>query len=165
MLALAGCASMSVNSFAERGLDLKQYHSYAWAPSDLLSTGDPRLDNNSLFAERVQAATEKQLTGRGFEKTTGAPDLVIHYHANIRQRIDVNGIDREHGYCEQDDCRPYVYEAGTLLIDLVDPRAQKIVWRGWAEDSLEGVIDNQDLMEQRIDKAVARILARLPGRL
>jgi hypothetical protein len=36
------------------------------------------------------------------------------------------------------------------------------VWRGWAEDSINGVIDNQEWMEQAIDQAVARILRQLP---
>jgi hypothetical protein len=156
---------MNVSSYVERGVDLRVYHSYAWAPSDRLSTGDPRLDNNPFFAERVQSDAEKHLAARGFEKKTDAPDLLVHYHASIRQRIDVNGIDRERGYCSEDDCRPYVYEAGTLLLDLVDARTQKIVWRGWAEDTVDGVIDNQELMEQQIDKAVGQIMERLPGRL
>jgi hypothetical protein len=37
-----------------------------------------------------------------------------------------------------------------------------MVWRGWAEDTVDAVIDNQRLLEQRIDKAVTRILQRLP---
>jgi hypothetical protein len=58
-----------------------------------------------------------------------------------------------------------VYDAGTLLIDLVDARTNRLVWRGWAEGSVDGVIDNQEWMEARIDEAVTRILERLPRRL
>jgi hypothetical protein len=36
------------------------------------------------------------------------------------------------------------------------------VWRGWAEDSFDGVVENQDWMEAEIDEAVARILETLP---
>jgi Domain of unknown function (DUF4136) len=47
-------------------------------------------------------------------------------------------------------------------LDLVDAPTDTLVWRGWAEGSIQGAIDDQTLMEERIDEAVARILARLP---
>ena len=165
-LALTGCASMKVNSYLERGSDFAGYQTYGWAPADRMETGDPRLDNNPFFHERIQADVEQQLAARGYEKTaSGVPDLVLHYHASISQQIDVSGADRESGYCDANDCRPYVYEAGTLVLDLVDTRTNKLVWRGWAKDSVDGMIDNQELMEQKVDEAVTRILEKLPRRL
>jgi len=124
---------------------------------------DPRLDNNRFFDERVRTQVEKVLASRGFKKTTsGTPDLLVHYHASVTQEIDIRNIDREYAYCDDADCRPYVYDTGTLFVDLVDPSTNKLVWRGWAEGSVDGVIDNQEWMEARIDDAVTRILERLP---
>lgn len=158
-----GCASIRIGSFVERGVDIRQYHSYSWGPPDTFSTGDPRLDNNRFFDERVRAQVEKALAARGFSKAAaGDPDLLVHYHASVAQEIDVRNIDTRYGYCAQADCRPFVYDAGTLFVDLVDPGTNKVVWRGWAEGSVDGVIDNQAWMEARIDEAVARILAKLP---
>jgi Domain of unknown function (DUF4136) len=162
-VAFVGCASMHVNSYYASGTDLGRYHTYAWAPDDVLSTGDPRLDNNPFFEERVQADVEKQLSARGFEKMTSGAELLLHYHASVTQRVNANSADQKYGYCNE--CEPYVYDAGTLVVDLVDARTNKLVWRGWAEDSLDGAIDNQQVMEKRIDNAVTRILQRLPPRL
>lgn len=163
-LALMSCASLNVNSYVERGVNFTRYQTYSWGPGDSQSTGDPRLDSNPFFFERIQADVEKQLATRGFGKTTsGRPDLLIHVHASINQRIDVNDADREYSRC--DGCRPFAYEAGTLLLDFVDTRTNKVVWRGWAEGSVDGVIDNQEWMEQKIDDAVTRILERFPRRL
>ena len=89
----------------------------------------------------------------------------MHYHASVTQAIDVRNLDREYWSCADADCRPYVFDAGTLFVDLVDPRTNKVIWSGWAEGSMEGVIDNQESMEGRIDEAVTRILERLPQRL
>ena len=165
-LVLTGCAAMNVNSYVERGTDLMRYRTFDWGPADTWSTGDPRLDNNPFFQERVRAEVEQQLATRGFEKTTSErPDLRVHYHASITQRIEAKGIDEEYGYCDNHDCRPYVYEAGTLLIDLVDTRTNRVVWRGWAEGSMDGVIDNQQWLERKIDDTVTRILKQLPRRL
>jgi hypothetical protein len=161
---LTNCASVRVYAYLERGANLTRYHTYNWASDDRLSTGDPRLDNNSFFLERLQSDVERLLTARGFGKiTTATPDVWLHYHASIDQRLDVDGADRKHGDCK--DCPPTVYDAGTLMLDFVDARTNKLAWRGWAEGSLDGAIDNQDWMEQRIDEAVTRILTRLPRRL
>jgi len=163
----AGCATtMNVGSSIERGVDLHQFRTYSWGPADTSSTGDARLDNNRFFDERVRVQVEKELARRGFEKTAAQqPDLLVHYHARVSQEIDVREFDASESYCADHDCRPFIYEKGTLLIDLVDPGTDKVLWRGWAESSFDGAIDNQSWMESRIDEAVTKILARLPGRL
>ncbi len=163
VLVLAGCATMNVSSYAERNFDPARYRTYGWGPSEELRTGDARLDNNELFDAAVRADVERALAAKGFVKAaTGTPDLLVHYHASVGQEIDVREIDRGYAYCEDFDCRPYVYEAGTLFIDLVDPATRRLMWRGWAEGSVEGVIDDQTLLERRIADAVDRIAARLP---
>ena len=167
-VALTGCATtMTVSSHFEPTAEFARYRNYDWGPADALPTGDPRLDTNPFFQDYLQGAIEKQLTLKGLEKSTsGTPDLLIHYHANVSQRINVNRVDRERGYCYGDDCLVKTevddYEAGTLVLDVVDTRTNKVVWRGWAQDSVEGVIGDRDRMEAKIDEAVPRMLNRLP---
>jgi uncharacterized protein DUF4136 len=157
-LVLTGCASTEVRSYVASGVDLRQHHTYNWAPVDARPTGDPRLDNNRFFQERVQAAVDEQLANRGFEKAD-SPDLIVRYRANVIQ--DIDGRKGEHtGECEE--CEPEVYDQGTLFIDLVDAQTDRLVWRGWAKGTVDGVIDDQTWMEQRIDEAVARIMRELP---
>jgi len=167
-LALTGCATtMTVSSHFEPTADFSRYRSYDWGPADALPTGDPRLDNDPFFQDYLQGAIERQLTLKGLQRSTsGTPDLLIHYHANVSQRINVNRVDRERGYCYGDDCQVKTdvddYEAGTLVLDVVDTRTNKVVWRGWAQDSLDGVIGDRDRMEGKIDEAVPRMLNRFP---
>jgi hypothetical protein len=160
-LAGASCAPLRVESYAPPDIDVAAYRTYAWDQGATLRTGDPRLDNNPFFAERMRAAVDRELTRRGFEPASGAPDLLVHYHASVSQEIDMEGLDLQLGPC--DDCEPHVYQAGTLLVDLVDARTTDLAWRGWAEGILDGVIDNQDVLERRVDDTVARILAEVPS--
>jgi hypothetical protein len=158
-----GCATTNVSSYIERGADLRQYRTYSWGPPDTWSTGDPRLDNNRFFDERVRAQVESELGRRGYRKTdTQAPDLLVHYHASVSQEIDARELDSPPTSCADRDCGPFIYDKGTLFVDLVDPRTGRLIWRGWAEGSIDGVIDNQASMESQIDQAVAKILTRLP---
>jgi hypothetical protein len=159
---LAACAPITVRSYSERAFDIGRYRTYAWGPADIHGTGDPRLDNNEFFEARVRQQVERQLTLRGFEKTSAPPDLLVHYHASFSQKMDLADIDRQYPPCAAADCRPFVYDAGTLVVDLVDARANTLLWRGWAEGSMDGAIDNQTWLEARVDDAVARILRRLP---
>lgn len=162
-LAAGGCASMQVASYAERGANLAAHRTYGWAAVEELRTGDPRLDNNEIFHQRVQEAVDRAMAARGYEQ--GAPpDLLLHYHASVTQRIDVSQLDQRYGGCEAGDCGPRVYDRGTLVIDLVDARTNRLLWRGWAEDAVDRVIDDQDWLEEKIDEAVRRILDRLPRR-
>jgi hypothetical protein len=83
----------------------------------------------------------------------------------VSQEIDIRQLDHPSSPCADHDCRPFIYDKGTLFVDLVDPHTHKVIWRGWAEGSIDGVIDHQAWLESRIDDAVAAILARLPNRL
>ena len=162
-LAIAGCATLRVSSYLERGTDFSRYRSYAWAERGAFATGDPRLDNNRFFSQRVEDAVDMQLAARGFEKTSpGTADVLLHIHARIDERIDSAAFDPIDGRCIDDECRPRVYDAGTLLVDFMDRRTNQLAWRGWAERSFDGVVDDQKWMEATIDKTVARILATLP---
>jgi hypothetical protein len=162
-LSMAACAATRVNASLERGMDFTRYSSYTWAADDRFSTGDPRLDNNEFFEKRLRETADRILATRGFEKVSAATaGLVVHYHASVSQRIDVNALDRQYGYCEE--CHSSLYDAGTITLDLVDAHTNKLVWRGWSDGTLDG-IDSQSLIESRVDDAVAKILQKLPPRL
>ena len=105
---------------------------------------------------------EREFAARGIERAdAGMADLVVHYHASVTQRVDTGGVDEKYAVC--DDCqRPSVFEAGTLTIDLVDGGTDTLIWRGWAERSIEGVLESQEWMERDVNQAVAKILERLP---
>ena len=157
---VAGCAPIRAHAYAEPGVSF-HFHTYAWAADDAVPTGDPRLDNNRFFSEQVRNSVDRELAARGFEKSQSASvDLLVHYHATITQEIEIASTDR-FDHCS--NCGTSVYDAGTLVIDLVDPRTSRLVWRGWVE-KVDPVIDNQAWMEETIDRAVTQIMRRLPPR-
>ena len=163
-----GCATMSVSSQVERGLDVSRYHTYEWGPVDALPTGDARLDKNPFFQDHMMGAVEKQLAALGYERASAAPpDLLVHYHANISERIDVNRVDHSYGYCYDADCSTRViqYEAGTLVIDVVDAQSKRVLWRGWAQTDIDGVIEHPDRLTRMINQAVTRMFAGFPHQL
>jgi hypothetical protein len=162
--AMAGCATLTVSSHVERGINFADYVTYGWGHRDSLPVGDARLDNNEFFRDFVEGAIEKRLAAKGFERADGEPDLLIHYHATVAQKLDIREADRSYGNCYDESCAARVseFEQGTLVIDLVDRRTNKLVWRGWAQDTMTGVIDNQDRLERQVDEGVMKMLQLLP---
>jgi hypothetical protein len=163
-LALSGCATMTVSSHVAPDVDRGTFIAYDWGPADDLPTSDARLATDPYFHDFVQGAVEKQLASKGYERATPGrpPDLLIHYHANIAVRLELNRASGNAEYCVGDDCARHVsdYEAATLVIDIVDARTNRVVWRGWAQDRIDGVLENRDRLREKVDVAVQRIIAR-----
>jgi hypothetical protein len=160
--ALSGCASLKVNTFLERGVDLQHTRTFDFGPADRWSTGDARLDNNTIVADRIRSQVEKQLVARGMEKTANTPEVFVRYHFSLSQQLDLRTEPADASRGEIERQYASVFEAGTLVLDLVEPRTNRLLWRGWAEGSFDGLIDNQSWLEERVDSAVQMILNRLP---
>ena len=96
-----------------------------------------------------------------------APHLRIHYHASVERNLEIHDVTPVFGACPGYDCRPRLrdVEAGTIVLDFMDGSTNQLVWRGWAKDSLDGIIGNQDLMERQIEAAVTVMLKDLPAAL
>lgn len=164
-LTLPACATLNVSSHAERSVNFARFHTYDWGPADALPTGDPRLDDNPYFHDYFQGAVEKELAGQGFQQSAGGPsDLLIHYHANVSRRFSVAGVDREFGPCAGDNCQPLLneYEAGTLILDVVDARTNRLVWRGWAQQRADRLLGDQDSMREYVTRSVVAMMERFP---
>jgi hypothetical protein len=164
--AFPACATMNVSSHVEPGLDFARYHSWQWAPADALPLSDARL-NNVFFQDHFQGAVEKQFARRGFEQMHSdgdLPDLLVHYHANVTPRISPSNGDATSGACYDENCTVRVVEndLGTMMIDIVDAHTNRLIWRGWAQTNIDGVLDHPDRFSTRISDAVARMFARFP---
>jgi hypothetical protein len=159
----AGCATMNASYHLDPTAPFDQYVTYKWGPPDNLPVGDPRLDNNPFFVDYLQGAVEKQLAGKGYVFDAVDADLLIHFHASVNQKVDVYQTDKNYGYC-YGNCEPQVvdFELGTLMVDVVDARTSKVVWRGWAQDAMNGIIDHQDKLEKKTEEGVTLMMANFP---
>ena len=162
---LAGCATTLGSSHVDTTVDFARYRSFDWGAPDVFPVGDPRLDRDPTFLDHLQGAVEKQLVTRGLEHGVAErSDLLVHFHGSIDQRIQIAATDARHGYCLDDNCRNGVqeYEAGTLIVDVVDRGTNKLVWRGWSQRSVDGVLGDRDRLVRMIDEGVARMFEGFP---
>ena len=162
------CASTRVTHDYDVNADFSSYATFAWMPQPQEMRGDARIDN-PLIAERVRSAIERTLTSRGYRLTSETtPDFFVGYFLSLEQKLDVYTIDRYYG------AGPYrrwgaggfethvnQYEEGTLVIDIVDAEAGRLVWRGSGSRRISKSPTPQKTTE-RVNEVVEAILARFP---
>jgi len=51
-----------------------------------------------------------------------------------------------------------------LVLDVIDPRTNKLVWRGWARSSVDDMLRSPAQMARMIDQDVTDMLRWLPKR-
>jgi len=164
---LLGCASVAVSTDFDAAIDFGAYKTFAWLPEPTETTGNPRLDS-PLLAERIRSAIEPEPAAKSLRKVgSGTPDFYVGYHLSLEKRIDVCTIDQRYGYGAGWHggglSQTYVteYEEGTLILDFVDARLDRLAWRG----SGSRRIPRQTTAEQstqNVNMAVADILASFP---
>ena len=172
LAALCACATLRVNSDYDPDFDFSGFRSWGWLTGPQAGTVDPRLVSG-LVGERIRSALEKHLTARGYQRSaSGKPDFLVGYHAAVEDKVDVRTINRASGYgpgwgagrgLMTTDTYVREYEQGTLILDIVDPRSNRLVWRG----SAQAEVNSYGTPEQRaarIDDAVGQILEGFPPR-
>jgi len=166
VLLLSGCAGISSGADYLAGMRLDQYQTFDWGGGDSLPVGDPRLDANPFFDARVRAAVELELAAKGLRRVTASPDLLVHYHASIRQRVDVVRTDEARGYSSPammlGSEQVVEFDEGTLIVDVVEPKGKVVVWRGWSQTDVGALLDDPRAMEKRINASVQLMMKRFP---
>jgi hypothetical protein len=179
MLVLLGCVTtMATQSDWDASAQFSSLKTYSWASNDQPLTGNPRLDN-SLVDSRIRAAIDEQLAAQGYQKTNSAEvDFQVAYHASIEGKLDtttfrtpsygagaglVNSNNQRTAQLLGNKETTFVteYEEGTLLLDIIDPRTQKLIWRGSVSDVLNPKRTSEQ-KQAKIKEAVGKLLSQFP---
>ena len=167
-LLLAACSSVHVTTDFDPGADFAALETWAWLARKAQATGDPHMDS-TLLHERIRGAVEAQLAERGYGKTaSGRADFLVAYHTAVERKMDVDTVYRGYGYGPSvygwgpgHETVVYEYDQGTLLLDFLDPKTKRLLWRG----SASAVVSESSTPEQRtrrINEAVSKLLDHFP---
>ncbi|MCB9892335.1 MAG: DUF4136 domain-containing protein [Planctomycetes bacterium] len=159
---------------------LRRGRSYAWIDPPH-ETINPKVQGNTLLAERIERAVDPVLHQRGLrEVIPDAAQLLVTHHIGIDERYDVSTTSYGLGFgfggrgfggwgygtygwggpTFSDSVVRRVDEA-TLILDLIDPRTNRLVWRGLGRLELapRGTPDER---ERQVRETVEAILAQFP---
>jgi len=123
---------------------------------------------NSLVVQRVKNAVNAELKAKGLIMTSNNPDFLIAEHLGKKDQVQVT--DWGYGYGRRGyrgghrgtgGVSVYQYEEGFLILDFVDAKSKKLIWRGSAKAEVHNV-DTPEKREKRINAAVKEILKKYP---
>ena len=168
--ALAACSTVTVTTDHDPSAQFGKYKTYALTPA----AHDQPLSPSGEAALRNSMHTH--LAARGIQETSPArADLDVTRHVILREKLAAHqytdwgyghGGTWPYGYGHYGMWagapRTYTdvnqYTEGTLILDFVDARTKKLVFRGVGKAVVGGAASNAG----KIDEAVQKIVAALP---
>ena len=170
LLVLAGCSSFNVRTDWDPDASLDDFDRYFFLEPAPRAEGTNPFADNDLLRKRVRESIERILAERGFRATSdrGEADFLVTYAVMLDDRLSINGYTtgsagyhRRAGYgFGYSSASVRQYQESTLMLDLLDPETELLVWRGWGT----GIVRTRDRDRgaARLDKGVRAILDRFP---
>ncbi len=174
MFFFIGCSTVQVKTDFNPGTDFSGLKTYRWLGAQDDPGNDVRI-NSELVVKTVQIAVDNELMAKGFVKDdSGQPDFVVTWFGSIDKKIrseSMNHFYRPYGYgtlyrdpywnSQPTTMNTVEYEQGSLIIDVLDPGRQTLLWRGFGSSRLK---QNQSTSQvtNNLNSAIRRILTDFP---
>jgi len=167
-LAFAGCSS--VETRVDTGPIRARSFSFI-----KISAETPTFANNvAAIHAMVQDAITRTLAGKGVTRLPAGGDVTVAYLIIAGNNASTTSLNEYFGYGDEatalvdkvhkeetteNERRDY-FEAGTLVVDVIDPRTNKLLWRGSLQrDILRNA--TPEVRAARIQQVVQGVLASL----
>lgn len=166
-----------------QNIDFSKYRTFAWMDSDVKGTKNP-VYYNQLASDQVEQTVVSELAKKGLKETSRRPDLLIGYHFFVEEKTRT--VANNTGGGPYGFYGPYAgwgrwgyagwgpgwwgwnsfgpqytqekYEAGTVVVDMVDNRTKRLVWRG----AVQNAVGDPTRISQNLAKQVERIVEQFP---
>jgi len=180
---VSGCvttaSNLKPNAVTAAGAKIATIKTYAWYQDQPVAPIAYDKDYNAALNQHLRQAIEAELQEKGFTKATnGNPDVLVAYDVSVSVPLEkdnpanfadgfgysysyMSGYRYNYGHAILPGYRAVdLYKSGTLLIDLIHPDSNQLVWRGWSE----GAISNFKANYKAVHKEVEGVLNTLPKR-
>ena len=179
-ICLLGCSGYQYYAIQNTNVSFNKFATFAWLPAS-----DSAGYYSDIVDEKIKDEVTAGLEKRGLSLRIVRPDLLIRYIIQVRDQVRYynrpayvyapgivyHGVARNrygrHFYYSYTDPYPvYVggdieqvsYKQGTLIIDLIERRSHKVIWRGCGT----GEINNPERAVRDIPEIVEGILNKIP---
>lgn len=178
---IASCSSYSYYSVGN-GTEVGRYRTFAW-----LAPPKQSRPLSDFADQRIREAATSELENRGLRLKARNPDLLVRYEVMVNEkervydqpvynyvgggyypRVAYYRGGRAYYWVYRQPYPVYVgsdveripYREGTLIIDIINRKTGKVIWRGYGV----GEVENRAKAEGDIPKVVANIIGKLPMR-
>lgn len=176
-MGFTGCApSFNVSTDYDEATNFTQYQTWSWYQDQPVAKSDSTRGYSTFLDKRIKTAVENEMARRGFQKATSRnqADMLLAYDVSIdnvqRVRPDyisvpMIGYGYYYGYRYAytynrlyNNTTVQEYQAGTIILDIVDAKSNELVWRGTGQTSAS----EKSLTQEKVQEIVTQILAKYP---
>ena len=175
---ISGCSSLSLSTDYDKTVDFSTFKTYRWHADNKHNEASIKF-LNPIMDQRIRSTIDQQLQSQGYTKVnTDTVDFLINYSVVIQERADIrtynnyNGMYPGYAYRAgygyyggvgygSSETQVTHYNQGTLIIDIISPETDQLMWRGAADGRLPSTADREksDTLAQQY---VTKILSEFP---
>jgi hypothetical protein len=181
LLLFSGCATEQYYYDMDSSADFNAYKTFAWYAHQPETYKNPGFDNQ-ILESNIKNYTSGELKRRGFKVDLDSPDVVFDYtlmieKKNRQEQQPIYAHPYNYGYYNpyrplQD---PYSYpnyitgyqtvnipyNEGTLIINMIDHRTNRLVWRGWSV----ATVTDEMTYESELHLDIMKIMQKFPRQI
>jgi Domain of unknown function (DUF4136) len=110
----------------------------------------------------IKQSVDSQMASKGMTKTdSDKADLYIGYQSAVNQETQWNAWGSRAFGMGMGSWTSSTISVGTLVLDMYDPASKELVWTGSATKTIDPS-SNHEKNQQRLDKAIAKLLKNYP---
>jgi hypothetical protein len=159
-----GCATqqvskkVTIDTKADPKTSFSGYKSYTWLGSaGVLNDPEGKWKRPGFDIEKeIRFLIDRELRKRGLSESSNSPDMAVAYAIGV----DMNALKVRENPETKQQITTHVPQ-GELVIILVDPRTEFVIWVGKASAEVREDADDQQA-RQRLDYVVTEMIRRLP---
>ena len=126
-----------------------QYHTYAWG------SNNKNQIQNSILAQVAQQDINSAMQGKGFQMVLESqnPDIILTASGGEKEQTSYNAWGMRGIGGGMGGITPQQNVEATLVVSLYDAKAQSLIWRGIAQDTLSTKGNkNQEAVQKAVEK-------------
>ncbi len=132
-----------------------QYHTYAWG------SNDKNQIRNSILAQVAQQDINTAMQGKGLQmvQESQSPDLILVATGGEREQTSYSAWGMRGIGGGMGGISPEQSVEATMIVNLYDAKAQSLIWRGIAQNTLN---NNGNKNQEMVQKAVEKMFKQWP---
>jgi len=180
---ISGCSSLNLTTDYDETINFTQLKTYAWhEANEHNESSNHYLKVNHIMDQRIRSLIAQEFKNKGLTKSSTTPDFFVNYTIVVEDRTDIQTYNNYNGYYPGfrygtgfgtygrhmsmsyslgSNTQVTYYQQGTLIIDVINPKTDQLMWRGVADGRLPKNSNKQE-QDQLIQKYITKILSSFP---